>query len=277
MKLLALLLAGAAALLLLVWLGQRRLIYFPSRDVPEPRRVGLADVVEANFAADDGVALHGWFVAAWKPRRDLALLVCHGNGGDIANRADLLRSLPRAGLDVLVFDYRGYGRSADVGPTEEGLYRDGRAALAWLRERTGLPASRVVLYGESLGSGIAVELARELAPDAPHALVLQSPFTSLADAGAAHFPFLPVSLLLRDRYDNLAKIGALHVPLLVMHGTSDATVPVAQGRALVARAAGPKRMVEVRGGEHNDLWGDERARTADVVKFLDEVAGPAAH
>jgi fermentation-respiration switch protein FrsA (DUF1100 family) len=239
--------------------------------VPAPRDVGLSGVVEAQFQADDGVALAGWFAPAWDPRRGLAVLVAHGNGGNVADRAHLLRDLPRLGLDVLVFDYRGYGKSADVGPTEDGLYRDGRAALAWLRERTGLPASRVVLFGESLGSGVAVELAHELLPDAPAALVLQSPFTSLADAAASHYPLLPVRLLLRDRYENLAKLPALRAPLLVLHGTRDSIVPLAEGRALYAAATGRKRLVEVPGRDHNDLWVDDQARTADLKAFLDEL------
>jgi uncharacterized protein len=270
MKLLLLLAAGALALLLLVYFEQRRLIYFPDREVPSPRTLGLSSVVEAEFAAEDGVALRGWFAPAWDPPRRLAVLVAHGNGGSVADRAPLLRALPRLGLDVLVFDYRGYGKSADVAPTEDGLYRDGRAALAWLRQRTGLPTQRLVLYGESLGTGVAVELAHELLPDSPAALVLQSPFTSLPDAAATHYPFLPVRLLLRDRYDNLAKLPALRAPLLVLHGTRDAIVPVAEGRALCAAASGPKRFVEVPKRDHNDLWADERARTEDIRSFLDE-------
>jgi fermentation-respiration switch protein FrsA (DUF1100 family) len=270
MKLLLTLAAGALVLLLLVWIAQRRLIYFPTRDVPSPRSLGLKEVVDARFTAEDGVALHGWFAPAWEPPRRLAVLVAHGNGGNVAHRAHLLRDLPRLGLDVLVFDYRGYGLSADADPTEEGLYRDGRAALAWLRERTELPVSRVVLYGESLGSGVAVELAHELLPETPAALVLQSPFTSLPDAAAAVWPFLPVRLMLRDRYDSAAKIAALRAPLLIVHGTRDSTVPVAQGRALCAAATSSKRMIEVKNRDHNDLWEDERARTAELKDFLEE-------
>lgn len=270
MKLLIVAAAGAAALLLLLWFAQRRLIYFPARDVPSPRSLGLKEVVDARFTASDGVALHGWFAPGWEPRRRLAVLVSHGNGGNVAHRTHLLRDLPRLGLDVLVFDYRGYGLSADVAPDEQGLYRDGRAALAWLRERSELPASRVVLFGESLGAGVAVQLAHELLPDAPAALILESPFTSLADAAGALYPVLPVRLLLRDRYDNAAKLPALKAPLLVVHGARDSIVPAAQGRALSAAATGPTRFIEVPNRDHNDLWLDERARTEDVKSFLDE-------
>jgi uncharacterized protein len=269
MRLLVVLLLSATAFLLLVWFTQRRLIYFPSRVVPDPVMVGSAQLEEARFTAEDGVALHGWFATAEGEARDLAVLVSHGNGGNVAHRRHLLEGLSAAGLHVLVYDYRGYGKS-EGSPSEAGLYRDGRAAQAWLLERTGLPAGRLVQYGESLGAAVALELAR--AAPAPRALVLESPFTSLADVAGLHYPWLPVSLLLRDEYDNAGKIGRLAVPLLVMHGTHDSIVPPGHGRTLVERAAGrPRRLVEVRGSDHNDLWRDERARVADVLAFLAEV------
>jgi len=269
-----LLLATIAGVLFLtaVYYGQRHLIYFPSRDVPPPSAVGLSGVEEARFTADEGVPLHGWFRAASGASRDLALLVCHGNGGNVAHRAHLLASLPPAGIDVLVFDYRGYGLSGDTPPSEDGLYRDGRAALAWLLARTQRPAQRVVLYGESLGAAVAVELARGAAP---RALVLQSPFTSLADAAAANYPWLPVRLLLRDRYDSLAKVASLRVPLLILHGTRDSIIPIEQGRKLVTAAAGPARLVAVEGVDHNDIWANPAARLKDVLDFLDSTdTGP---
>ena len=271
-----LLLATIAGVLFLtaVYYGQRHLIYFPTRDVPDPSALGLVGVEQARFTAEDGVPLHGWFRAATGASRDLALLVCHGNGGDVAHRTHLLRALSPAGIDVLVFDYRGYGLSGDAAPSEEGLYRDGRAALSWLLQRTQRPVGRVLLYGESLGCGVAIELARGLSPQAPRALVLESPFTSLADAAAANYPWLPVRLLLRERYDNLAKIRDLHVPLLVMHGTRDSIVPIEQGRKIAAAAAEPVRFVAVEGEGHNDVWDDPASRLRDVLTFLDAL--PAA-
>ena len=267
--------------------GERALVYFPSRSVPAPESVGLAGVEQAGFTTDDGVHLAGWFAPASGTSRDLAVLVCHGNGGNVASRARLLRDLPPLGLAVLVVDWRGYGASDDVQPTEDGLYRDGRAALAWLMARTGLPESRIVLFGESLGTGVAVQLAAEAADaaeaaraadsaappagSAPYALVLQSPFTSLADAAAANHPWLPVRLLLRDRYDSLSKIGRVHVPLLVLHGAQDGIVPVEQGRRLQAAAGGPHHFIELPRAGHNDVWRDGTARRADLAAFLDDL------
>ncbi len=265
-----LLLAIALALfLLLLWFTQRRLIYFPVREVPEPADIGWPELEQATFTAEDGVALHGWFAPAAGAPRDLAVLVHHGNGGNVVHRLDLLEHLSQAGLHVLVYDYRGYGRSAGS-PSEAGLYRDGRAAQAWLLARTGLPPERLVQYGESLGCAVALELAVG-APAPPRAVVLQAPFTSLADAAGTHYPWLPVRVLLRDRFDNAGKIGRLRAPLLVLHGTHDGIVPPEHGRELLRRAmaAAPARLVEVPRRGHNDLWSDARARTADVTGFLD--------
>jgi len=269
------LLLGATAVVVLVifvaFLEQRRLIYVPTRGGAHPREAGLAQAEAARFTADDGVGLHGWFLPAARSRRDLALLFCHGNSGNASHREPVLMRGAAIGLDVLVFDYRGYGFSDDVPPSEDGLYRDGRAALAWLQRRTGLPPERIVIDGESLGTGVAIQLATELGPRAPAALVLEAPFTRLADAGVVVYPWLPVRWLLRERYDNLAKIGSVHAPLLIVHGTRDRIVPIEQGRALLERAAEPKRMLVVKGAGHGDLWDDARARRAQLAAFLDEL------
>ncbi|HEX5009209.1 MAG TPA: alpha/beta hydrolase [Planctomycetota bacterium] len=272
-RLLVLIAIAIVVFLGLLWLGQRRLIYFPSRDVLDPALLGLARVQQACFTADDGVALAGWYLPASGAPRDLSALVCHGNAGNVSDRTHLLAALSSAGLDVLVFDYRGYGQSGDASPTEDGLYADGRAALAWLERTTGRPAARTVLYGESLGTAVCVELARD---QPPYALVLESPFTSLPDAAAASNPWLPVRLLLRDRYDSLAKIGAVRAPLLVMHGTADRIVPFEQGRKLCEAAGGAHQLIAVQGADHNEVWMDVEARRKDVVAFLDGIGAPAA-
>lgn len=270
MRLLFLLALAAAGLLLLVWLGQRRLIYFPFGTPPEPARAGWPQIEEARFAAADGTALHGWFAPARGAPRGLAVLVHHGNAGSVADRLHLLDDLPPLGLHVLVYDYRGYGRSAGS-PSEEGLYADGRAAQAWLLARTGLPPERLVHLGESLGAGVALELAAGAQPP-PHAVVALAPFTSLADVSALHYPLLPARLLLRDHYDNAAKVGRLRAPLLVIHGAQDDIVPASHGRELVRLAASaPARLVEVPRRGHNDLWTAERA--ADVAGWLDGLEG----
>jgi len=177
-----------------------------------------------------------------------AVLVCNGNGGDRSMRAALAAALSRMGLAVLLFDYRGYGGNPGV-PSEEGLAADARAALAYLAGRPEVDPDRVVYFGESLGAAVALRLATERPPAA---LVLRSPFASLAEVGRHHYPVLPVSLLLRDRYDSAALAGRLASPLLVVAGARDRIVPLAHTRRLFAAAPQPKRLVVLDRADHND-------------------------
>ena len=177
-----------------------------------------------------------------------AVLVCNGNGGDRSMRVALAAALSRLGLAVLLFDYRGYGGNPGS-PSEEGLAADARAALGYLAGRPEVDPGRVVYFGESLGAAVALRLAVERPPAA---LVLRSPFASLAEVGRRHYPFLPVSLLLRDRYDSAARVGRLMAPLLVVAGGRDRIVPAAHSRRLFAAAPRPKRLVVLDGAGHND-------------------------
>jgi fermentation-respiration switch protein FrsA (DUF1100 family) len=250
----AVLLPALRLALLLVALGgvllifEKRLIYFPFRahDVT-PRALGLAHE-ELRLRTGDGVSLHGWFLPAGGSRR--VVLVCHGNAGNVSHRLDRALLMQRhLQADVLLFDYRGYGLS-DGSPDEAGTYADARAAYGWLRER-GHPAERIVIFGESLGSAVALELA--LGAEA-RALVLESPFTSVPDVARAHYWFLPVWPLVRTRYENLRKVTRLRLPLLVLHGDQDEIVPFAQGRRVFDAAPEPKRFHAIRGARHNDTY-----------------------
>lgn len=176
------------------------------------------------------------------------MLVCNGNGGNRSLRAALAAELSRMGLAVLLFDYRGYGGNPGH-PSEEGLAADARAAQAYLAGRAEVDPDRLVYFGESLGAAVALRLAVERPPAA---LVLRSPFASLADVGRLHYPLVPVSLLLRDRYDSAARAGRLAAPLLVVAGGRDRIVPVGHSRRLFAAAPQPKRLVVLEGADHND-------------------------
>jgi hypothetical protein len=252
-------LPGAALLAGLLWLMLR---WFEHANVYQPTRAlaARADALgrpyeEARFAARDGTRLHGWFfpAAADSPRRHLAALHCHGNGGNLSHRLGVAEALLETGVNVLLFDYRGYGLSAGR-PSEEGTYLDAEAAHAWLVARGFAPA-HIIAFGESLGGGVAAELARRV----PLAgLVLQSTFTSIPDLGAELFPFLPVRWLARIRYDTLAKLPQLHVPVLVMHGREDTLVRFAHAERNYAAANPPKRLVEL-AGDHNDFLDAGRA------------------
>jgi len=226
-----------------------RFLFFPSRDLHvTPAEAGLP-FEEVVFPAADGTRLHGWLIPA-DPAGPLVLF-CHGNAGNIADRLEALRFLHDLGLPVFIFDYRGYGRSAGT-TSEAGTYADGRGALDWLAER-GWQPQRLIYLGRSLGAGVALRLAIERPPAA---LVLETPFTSVAAMGRQHYPllFLLAGWLLQARYDNLAKIGDLKAPLLLVQGTADAIVPPAMADRLFERAPQPKRLLSLAGAGHNDLF-----------------------
>jgi uncharacterized protein len=235
------------------------LLYFPSRAIIEtPERAGL-DYRELGMECDDGERLHGWWIGA---RADLRghLLVCHGNAGNIGDRVLHAALLTAAGFDVLLFDYRGYGRSSGR-PSEEGTYRDARAALTCLLEQPGVDPARVFYLGESLGGAVALDLALDRSPAG---LVLLSAFTGVRDLGRLHYPFVPTALV-PDAYPTLRRIHELHAPLLVLHGDSDEIVPLAQGKALFESASEPKRMHVFPGLGHNDLVPLAGAELAQVI------------
>jgi uncharacterized protein len=226
------------------------LLYFPARELLSVPAVGFADV---TFESDDGERLHGWWVpAAAEPLAHVLFL--HGNAGNVGDRVPHLELLAGAGLDVLAFDYRGYGRSSGRA-SEEGTYRDARAARTALLERPGVDPERVFYLGESLGAAVAIELAGE---HPPAGLILQSPFTSIRDMARLHYPFIPRALV-PDAYPSLPRIAALDVPLLVLHGDRDEIVPSLHGEALCEAARSPKRLEILAGVGHNDVVGREWA------------------
>jgi uncharacterized protein len=200
-----------------------------------------------------------------------AVLVCNGNGGNRSLRAALADALSGMGLHVLLFDYRGYGGNPGH-PSEEGLAADARAAQAYLAGRPEVDPDRLVYFGESLGAAVALRLAVERPPAA---LVLRSPFASLAEVGRLHYPLAPMSLL-RDRYDSAAMVGRLAAPLLVVAGGRDRIVPAGHSRRLFAAAPQPKRLVVLEGADHNDhellagprLLAELRAFLAGVPELL---------
>ena len=235
------------------------LLYFPSRGIIEtPDRAGL-EYRDLGLEADDGERLHGWWIRA---RTDSLgqMLLCHGNAGNVGDRVVHAALLTATGFDVLLFDYRGYGRSTGQ-PSEEGTYRDARAALSCLLEQPGVDPARIFYLGESLGGTVALDLALERPPAG---LVLLSAFTGVRELGRLHYPFIPVALV-PDAYPTLRRIHELHAPLLVLHGDRDDIVPLSQGRALFEAAPGPKRMHVFPGLGHNDLVPLAGAEFARVI------------
>lgn len=224
------------------------LTYFPESEIVRtPADLGLPHR-ELHFATGDGERLYGWWITCERSPASGHILLCHGNGGNIGDRltdADLLRD---AGFNVLLFDYRGYGRSTGR-PDEPGTYRDAAAARHALLAQPECDPARVIYLGESLGGAIALALALK-AP--PSGLVLQSTFTSLRSVAHHHYPVIP-SALVPDAYPSIRRIAQLRAPLLSLHGGRDEVVPLSEGRSLFEAAPEPKRMHVFEGLGHSDL------------------------
>jgi uncharacterized protein len=254
-----------------VWTQQRRLIYFPFGAVPDPAAIGLERATPVSFPTADGLTLNGWFVTPIATTPDFTVLVFNGNAGNRAFRAPLADALVRANLAVLLFDYRGFGGNPGA-PTEEGLRRDARAARDYVIGRAGVNRDRLVYFGESLGTAVAVELAAE---HPPAAVVLRSPFTSMTDVGRHHYPVLPVRWLLRDRFDTINRIPHVRAPVMVICGDADSIVPIAHTRRVFEAAGNPKRLLVIEGADHNDgslLNGREMIDS--VLRFLRDGSQP---
>jgi fermentation-respiration switch protein FrsA (DUF1100 family) len=258
------------AVLMLMWFGQRRLIYFPdtrppsSEGAPSLERAGLAGAEAVTLATADGLRLGAWFAARSGPSPRPTVIVFNGNAGHRGYRVPLAAALQRHGLNVLLMDYRGYGGNPGE-PTEEGLAADARAARAFVRTRSDVDQTRVVYFGESLGAAVALRLAVE---DPPSALVVRSPFASMALIGQHHYPMLPVRLLLRDRFPSIDRAPQLRCPVLVIAGTRDTIIPNDHSRLLYDAIVAPKRFVEI-DADHNDaalLDGEEMIQA--IVAFL---------
>jgi fermentation-respiration switch protein FrsA (DUF1100 family) len=244
-----------------VWGLQRRLIYFPSPGPVPPATAVLPTGRDVVLETDDGVRLGAWYF----PGRGGAMLVCNGNAGDRSMRAGLAVAFNQAGFSVLLFDYRAYGGNPGE-PSEDGLAADAKAARAWLAGQPDVDADRIGYFGESLGAAVAVGLA---AQTPPAALVLRSPFTSLADVAAVHYPWLPARRLLLDHYPSIDRIAAVRAPVLVIAGDRDDIVPMSLSRRLHDAAGDPKRFVVVPGAGHNDPeLVDGRRMMAEITGFL---------
>jgi hypothetical protein len=226
---------------------QRSFIYFPLAQKPPPVASVLPGAQEVRFTTADGIPLTGWFRSG--PVGSATVIVFNGNAGDRSHRAPLAAALAREGFGVLLFDYRGYAGHAGT-PSEEGLAADARGALDHIRGRGDVDPTRIAYFGESLGAAVATRLATE---HPPVALILRSPFTSLADMAKLHYPWLPIGPLLVDRYPSIDRIADVRAPLLVIAGTRDGIVPLEHSRRLFDAAREPKRFVPIDDADHNDL------------------------
>lgn len=267
----------AVYLLLLWWMlrwFEHRQVYIPTRELEaHPGALGRP-FEELTLLAGDGVRLHAWYfpAPADSPRGAWAVMVCHGNGGNISHRLALAEALLDTGIAVLLFDYRGYGRSQGR-PSEEGTYRDAQAAHDWLVAR-GYEASRILVLGESLGGAVAAHLA---AHRPVGGLILLGAFTSIPDIGSELYPWLPVRWLARIRYDTRAYLQQVHVPVLILHSPEDELVRFHHAEANYAAAHPPKWLRPLRGTHNDSLSDTDRIRSGleELLRRLESGANSA--
>ncbi|MFA9459576.1 alpha/beta hydrolase [Thiohalorhabdus sp. Cl-TMA] len=260
------LLLAYGAVLLVVYFGQSRLLYFPDTPSREVERTPAAirlDFEPVSLTTGDGVVLDGWFVPAPGAERGVVAFF-HGNAGNIGHRVDTLRILNELGLATLIVDYRGYGRSGGR-PSEAGTYRDAEAVWHHLVAERDISPERIVLFGRSLGAAVAAELASR---HQPGALVLESAFTSVPDLAARIYPFLPVRWLARFRYPTAEAVAQAACPVLVIHSPDDEVIPIEHGRTVFERARSPKRFLEIEGGHNTAFLESERTYMEGWEAFL---------
>jgi fermentation-respiration switch protein FrsA (DUF1100 family) len=241
-----------------IYFAQRSLMYFPETIHTTPATVGFAEAEEVSLTASDGAAILAWHV----PPRDGKPVVVyfHGNGGALKYRVARFRKLIADGIGLVALEYRGYG-GLSGSPSEQGLIADAEAAYAFAGAR--YRTEQIVLWGESLGSGVAVALAAEKPVGR---VILEAPFTSAAAVGARHYWYLPVGLLMKDKFRSDRRIGKVTAPLLILHGLRDQTVPYAMGERLFDLANQPKHIARFLDGGHEDL--DNYGALDAVGRFL---------
>ena len=232
------------------WFEHSR-VYHPTRRLEATGAELGRPFEDVFFKTSDGVELNGWFFPADREsaRDKTVFLNCHGNGGNISHRLDLYRALLEIGAALFTFDYRSYGRSCGR-PSEEGTYLDVQAAYHWLRQK-GFAAKNIIVYGESLGGGIASELCVR---EETGGLILQSTFSSLPEIGAELYPWLPVRWMGRIKYDTRSKLPRLKIPVLVMHSRDDGLIGFRHSERNFEAANEPKFSAELCGGHNDPAW-----------------------
>lgn len=251
-----------------MFLMQRSFMYYPDTELPSLSDSNVPEMQEITLKTSDDLDLVSWYAAPSDPARPVVILF-HGNAGNIGDRGYKARLLLDRGYGVLLAEYRGFSGNPGT-PDEPGLMADGRAAIDYLLG-VGISESNMVVYGESLGTGVAVKLAIDTAFDGKpfKAMVLEAPFSSAVDAARAHYPFLPVKMFLKDRFESEPLISAVRTPVFIFHGDQDWTIPIRLGKKLFAAAQQPKQSLWIKGAGHNNLF-DFGAGEA-VLGFLNKV------
>jgi fermentation-respiration switch protein FrsA (DUF1100 family) len=256
---------GWLGLMLVLFLIQDRMLFFPSRElVWTPSRADLA-YEDLMLPLEDGNQVSAWFVPAKNARG--TVLFCHGNAGNISHRLESIRDFHELGVNVLIFDYEGYGRSTGK-PSEAALYRDVRAVWSYLTKDRGLPPERIVLFGRSLGGAVAAWLAARV--DAA-GLIVESSFTSVPDMARELYPLLTIRAMVRTRLETATYVQQVRCPVLVAHSRDDDIVPYSHGRRIYELAPEPKFFLEMRGDHNSGPFATGPAYREGLGRFLDEV------
>ncbi len=246
-------------LLFVVFIKQREMMFVPTTSRVVPGDIGLSRVKEIEFRTGQGKRLYSWYDDA-DPGQS-TILFFHGNAGSLIHRRHRFREYANAGFGVFMLGYPGYGGS-EGGPSEEAFNDAAQLAYDYLQS-DGVSADDIVIYGESIGTGVAVTLASR---NAARALVLEAPMSSAVRVAEAHYPYLPVRLLMLDPFDSIERIDRIDMPLLIVHGDEDRIIGIENGRRLFERALQPKAFYQVRGAGHNDL--SDFPILEEVEKFI---------
>lgn len=242
---------------------QRQLIFIPSENHVLPEDIGLAEVDEIILFMATNLRLYSWYGHAKDDQP--TILFFHGNAGNVSNRADRFRHFMAKGYGVFILGYPGYGGS-DGSPSETSFLNASQIAYDYLGKQ-GIGPNDIVIYGESLGTGVAVQLAATVRS---RALILEAPMSSVRDIAQSQFPYLPISILLKDQFLSIDYIDQIRMPLLIIHGDSDKIIPISSGRMLFEKAIEPKEFQSIKGAGHNNL--DRYVVTEIVQAFLDDVS-----
>ena len=244
-----------------IYFYQRNLLYHPSENNYQNDKIQF-NYKEVNINVENDIKLKSWFI-----EKDLVkfktLLIFHGNAGDLSNRIYKLNELYKLEINILLISWRGFSGN-NGSPTEKNLYKDAEAAIKWLNQRK-ISNNQIILYGESLGTGVAVEMAKR---KSFNSVILESPFTSIENSAKIYYPYLPIKLLLKDRYDSINKIKMINSPILIMHGKKDDVVPFSMGKELLDRANNPKHSYFTSTDDHMMEFNSELLR--EIKNFVDK-------
>jgi fermentation-respiration switch protein FrsA (DUF1100 family) len=248
----------------LLYIFQSHFVYYPGRNIAAaPDSIGL-HFEKVSFETTDGVRLYGWFIPYKNARA--VVLFCHGNGGNMSHRLDSIELFHRLGLDIFIFDYRGYGQSEGK-PSERGTYRDVKAAWQYLVEEWKVHPDRIIVFGRSLGGAIACWLAGS---QTPGALILESTFTSIPSVTAKRYPYLPIKRLVRFKYNTAEYLSHVNCPVLVIHSRDDEMIPYKCGEQLFEIAKEPKKFLEITGSHNEGFINSGRTYEEGLDMFISE-------